>query len=112
MVASSATPNKGDLIWVNFGQSVGREQSGKCPAVVLSPKTYNRNSGLVLISLITPNKKGNPFEIPIRVGAINGVVLADQARSIDWHARRVSIIDHAPANTVSSIISKLKLLLG
>ena len=106
------TPERGDIIWVNLGSHIGREQSGKCPAVVLSPKTYNQKSGYLLLSLIAPNKGAYPFAIPIQIGALKGVVNADQVRTVDWHARQVSIIDRLPSSTVNSITSKLKLLLG
>jgi len=67
-------PERWDLIWLSFTPQSGREQSGRRPALVVSPSTYNSKVGLALVCPITSTVKGYPFE----------VVLADQLRSLDW----------------------------
>jgi len=43
----------------------GHEQSGRRPAIVLSPKAYNGKVGLALLCPITNQVKGYPFEVMI-----------------------------------------------
>jgi mRNA interferase MazF len=32
-------PDRGHLVWINFNPAVGREQQGRRPAIILSPKS-------------------------------------------------------------------------
>ena len=38
---------------------------------------------------ITSKVKGYPFEVRVKDGSIDGVILADQAKSLDWRGRPV-----------------------
>ncbi len=89
-------PNRGDIVWVNFNPTRGREQTGKRPALVLSPKSYNVKSSLVIACPITSKVKGYPFEVQIITNEIEGVVLVDQIKSLDWRERKVVFVQKAP----------------
>ncbi len=78
-------PKKGDVVWIDFNPQSGREQAGRRPALVISSTMYNRRVRLALVCPITTKVKGYAFEVPIPEGlAVSGVVLADQAKSLDW----------------------------
>lgn len=82
---SGYVPDRGDLVWLSFDPQAGREQAGRRPAVILSPASYNRSSGLALAVPVTSHVKGYPFEVPIPAGMrISGVILADHLKSVDW----------------------------
>jgi len=38
-------PDAGDFVWTDFDPRVGREQSGRRPALVVSPRAFWRASG-------------------------------------------------------------------
>lgn len=38
-------PDAGDIIWLDFLQSVANEQAGRRPALVLSPRAFNELTG-------------------------------------------------------------------
>jgi mRNA interferase MazF len=81
-------PRRGDLVWISFIPQTGREQSGRLPAVVLSPQTYNDRVGLALLCPVTSQIKDYPWEVRIPEGlAVRGVVLADQVKV--WTGGRV-----------------------
>lgn len=91
----------------------GHEQAGRRPALVLSPRFYNAKAGLLLAVPITGKTKGYPFEVALpEGGAISGVVLADQVRSLDWRARQAEIISPAPAEVMTEVREKLRVLMG
>jgi len=91
----------------------GHEQSGRRPALVLSPAAYNTKAGLALLCPVTSRRKGYPFEVPLPSGLpVQGVVLSDQVRSLDWRARRVEHAGNAPAEVVEEVLAKLATLLG
>ena len=105
-------PDRGDIILLSFDPTLGHEQAGFRPAVVLSPEYYNKASGLCLVCPITTNIKGYPFEV-ILEGAkkTTGVALSDQVRSIDWQARKIKIVDRISTKSLATILAKFKPLL-
>jgi mRNA interferase MazF len=46
-------PDAGDLIWLDFLQSVANEQAGRRPALVLSPRVFNELTGRCIACPIT-----------------------------------------------------------
>jgi mRNA interferase MazF len=106
-------PDAGDLIWLTFDPQAGHEQAGRRPALVLSPKSYNRKSGLALVCPVTNQIKGYPFEVPVpRECVVTGVFLADQVKSIDWKARQAERIARVPPPTLNEVLARLAPLLG
>ncbi len=59
------TPDRGDVVWLSFNPQAGHEQAGRRPALILSPKEYNRKAGLSILCPITSRIKGYPFEVAI-----------------------------------------------
>lgn len=55
---SGYVPDRGHLVWLAFDPSAGHEQSGRRPALVLSPAAYNGRAGLALACPITGQVKG------------------------------------------------------
>ncbi|MCL5238797.1 MAG: endoribonuclease MazF [Nitrospirae bacterium] len=107
-----AIPDRGDIILLSFDPTLGHEQAGFRPAVVLSPELYNKASGLCLICPITTKIKGYPFEVALDgVRQTSGVALADQIRSIDWKVRKIKIVDRASTTSLATILAKFKPLL-
>jgi mRNA interferase MazF len=106
-------PDAGDLVWLSFTPQAGREQAGRRPGVVLSPRLYNAKVGLCLVCPVTHQAKGYPFEVAIPEGLpVGGVVLADHIRSADWRERGCERIGGVPAMVLEEVRAKLKPLLG
>lgn len=105
-------PERGDVIWITFNPQAGHEQAGRRPAVVLSPSAYNGKVGLVMLCPITSQVKGYPFEALIPDGLpVTGAVLSDQAKSLDWRARKAVYICSLPQATITEVRRKLGTLL-
>jgi mRNA interferase MazF len=106
-------PDSGDLVWLSFSPQTGREQAGRRPALVLSPRSYNAPAGLCVVCPVTSQIKGYPFEVPLPDGLpISGAVLADHIKSADWRHRRAQPIGAAGADTLDQVRAKLRPLLG
>ena len=106
-------PERGDVVWISLSPQVGHEQTGRRPAIVVSPAAYNGRVGLAILCPITNQIKGYPFEVRIPQGlAVTGAVLADQVKSLDWRAREVVLIDTLPKKTVTEVLQKLVTLLS
>ena len=113
MSAAGYVPDRGDAVWLSFEPQAGREQAGRRPALVLSPASYNAKVGLALVCPITSKSKGYPFEVAVPGGLpIQGVVLADQIRSLDWQARKAERICRLPDEAIDDVAAKILALLG
>ncbi|MGC1359239.1 MAG: endoribonuclease MazF [Xanthobacteraceae bacterium] len=105
-------PDAGDLVWIDLDPTLGHEQSGHRPAIVLTPRQYNVRSGLCILCPVTSRARGYPFEIAIPPGhAISGVVLVDQLRSVSWEKRNVKMAAAAPEKVVDNVRECLAVLL-
>jgi mRNA interferase MazF len=106
-------PQRGDVVWITLNPQAGYEQSGRRPAVVLSPKLYNDKVGLAILCPITSQVKGYPFEVLIPSGfSIKGAILSDQVKSLDWHVRNAEFICTLSPETISLVLRKLDTLLN
>jgi mRNA interferase MazF len=108
----SYVPDRGDLVWIHLNPWIGHEQSGRRPALVLSPSAYNSKAGLSILCPITNKIKGYPFEVLLPEGLdVSGAVLSDQIKSLDWRARKTEFICTLPAKFTSEVLKKLNTLL-
>ncbi len=106
------TPERGDVVWLNFTPQSGHEQAGRRPAIVISPAAYNKKIGLALLCPITSQVKGYPFEVALpKNSKVSGVILADQIKSLDWQAREVKFITKLPNPIIEETLRKLKTLI-
>ena len=107
------SPEKGDIIWINFEPQAGHEIMKPRPALILSPRVYNKKASLAVMCPITSTIRNDSFEVrlPPRMKT-TGVILADQVRSLDWNARKARFIEHTPAEIVDDALSKIVALLG
>jgi mRNA interferase MazF len=107
-MAASYVPGRGDLIWLQFNPQAGHGQAGHRPALVISPVAYNRRVGLALCCPITSQVKGYPFEVALPSGLeVEGVILSDQLRSLDWRARKARRISRVPNEVLDETVGKL-----
>ena len=105
-------PERGDVVWMLFGPPAGHEQSGRRPAVVMSPSIYNGKTGMALCCPITSHVKGYPFEVSVPPGSkISGAILADHIRNIDWRTRRATYLCKLPVKTFEEVAEKILSLL-
>lgn len=111
-MSASYVPEAGEFVWLTFDPQAGREQAGRRPALVLSPRLYNAKSSLALVCPVTNQAKGYPFEVPVPAGAgMTGVVLCDHLKSVDWKARRAEKLGRCPAEVCDEVRARLAPLL-
>jgi len=101
-------PDAGDVIWIDLNPTIGHEQAGKRPALVLSPSSYNDKTSLIVACAMTTKQKGYPFEVQMPDG---GIVLADQVRCLDWRVRKAELKNTAPPEVVKRVLILLGTLL-
>ncbi len=58
---------RGDVFWANLNPTVGHEQAGLRPVLILSQNVFNKHSGTVIAIAITsqPQKAGYPLSLEL-----------------------------------------------
>ena len=104
-------PARGDIVSISFDPQMGREIQKTRPALVISTNEYNLENNLALFLPITCQIKGHRYERRINSERVKGVVLLNQARSMDWRARKTKKIISLDEEQVAEILSSLQQLL-
>lgn len=101
-------PDRGDVVWLRFTPQAGSEQAGHRPALVVSPKPYNRKVGLALVCPVTTRIKGYPFEVALPDGfGVTSAVLSDQVECVDWRARRARHMESVPIDIMREVTARI-----
>lgn len=107
----SYIPNRGDIVWLNFTPQADHEQVVTRPALVLSPEKYNKKTGLAVCCPITSIVKGYPFEVPLTDHKIQGAVLSDHLKNLDWKARKAKFAEKATNDVIEQCSLKISALI-
>jgi len=103
---------QGDIIIVNFDPTLGHEQSGLRPALVVSKDLYNEKTKQVIVCPITSKARPLPMRIQLDERTkTQGYIICDQVRTFDAVARNPRYLETLPEDlleivrqTVSAII--------
>jgi mRNA interferase MazF len=107
-VDRAVVPERGDVVWLQLNPQAGSEQAGHRPALVISPKSYNRKVGLALVCPVTSRVKGYPFEVELPQGlATKGAILCDQVKSLDWRTRRATRLGSVPDAVLQEVTARI-----
>ena len=102
------TPTKGDVVSLYFGSTSGSEQRGWRPALVISNDLFNERTGMMIVCPITRTDRGYPFHISLdEVDGVEGVVMVDQIRSVDYKARRAKRVAELPKRLIDEVLAIL-----
>ena len=106
---------RGDIRWANLDPSIGHEQSGFRPVLVLSVDVFNRNSGTVIAAAITGKKPraGYPLTLVLENADMpkKSWVKISQIRtlSVDRIGERITALSEV---TINKVIEGLNEILG
>jgi mRNA interferase MazF len=111
-MVSHYVPEAGDIVMLDLDPQLGREQAKRRPALVITDQRYNRASGLAVVCPLTSRRKPYPFALPTTVDKVEGAVLVDQLKSLDWAIRRAEFHSKAGPALLSKVRTYLGVLLG
>ncbi len=111
MVSKIYIPERGDIVWLDFNPQLGNEPRGRRPALVVSYKAYNERVGLGIFCPITSKIKEYPFEVEIDLKKIQGAVLSDQVKSLDWKARNIEFIEKINERELEEVVEKIEAII-
>ncbi len=99
-------PAQGDLVALSFDPQSGHEQKGRRPAMIVSKTLFNKATGLALCCPITNTDRGVPFHVPVADRtSLTGFVMCEQINSLDFRARRITLIEKAPRSLLDDVLT-------
>lgn len=97
-------PEQGDIILLEFDPQAGHEQKGRRPAFVVSNNTFNQFTNLAIVCPITNSNRGFPLHVPLDERTkTTGVIMCEQAKSLDISARNASFLEKAPKDILEEM---------
>lgn len=105
-------PDRGEIVFTDFDPAQGHEQAMKRPALILTPRSFNKKVGLALVAPITSRIRGHAFEVPLTGIKTTGVVLCHQIKMIDYRARGVRKIEVAANTVLQDAMAKVRALVS
>ena len=106
---------RGDVRWANLSGTLGREQAGHRPVLVLSHDVFNRHSGTVIAVALTsqPQRAGFPLTLEIQSPGLPKKSWAKISQVRTLSTRRLGKrIARASAEEVETIVEGLLEIIG
>ena len=107
--------NRGDFFHVDLNPIRGREQAGARYVFVVSPKIFNKLGTSLICPIILGGGLARDIGFAVSLqgtgGIVQGVVLCNQARTVDLTARSAKFVEKAPAYIVDEVLAKIQTLL-
>ncbi len=104
---------KGSIIRINLNPTMGHEQSGIRPAIVISGNTFHYSENYIIVPLTNKIKNiyGNPILVPDKINNLTdkSEILLNQIRTIS-HERVVDIIGNIDDKFLNKIYQGLDML--
>jgi mRNA interferase ChpB len=100
---------RGDIYLVSLDPTMGHEQQGQRPVVVISPTEFNETTKLPVVLPITSGGKFAcriGFAVPISGGPTTGVIRCDQPRVLDIRARGGRKLASLPPEILAEVMAK------
>ncbi len=108
----AAPPRQGQLLKLDLDPTLGHEQKGYRPVLVVSAALFNKHTGFCWVVPVTTPQKGLPNEIRLPDGlSVYGTLLLSQLRSVDWRARPFTVAGSVPDDFLEDINARLAAVL-
>jgi len=105
-------PDRNDLIWLDFEPPRGKEIGKYRPALVLSSRSYNRKTGLLICCPLSSSIRGAATEVPVSSLDRPCVVAANLVQTLSWQNRKARLIAAAEPGVLEQVLLRLIPLVG
>jgi mRNA interferase ChpB len=102
--------NRGDIYLVSLDPTLGHEQRGQRPVLVISPNAFNEATKLPVVLPITSGgefARRIGFAVPITGIQTAGVVRCDQPRVLDIAVRGGRKVDSLPPEILDDVLARV-----
>jgi mRNA interferase MazF len=105
-------PDRNEIIWLDFEPTKGKEIGKYRPALVLSSKSYNKQTGLLICCPISSSIRGGMTEVPVNNLTENSVVAASLIQTLSWKDRKAQPIVQAEKGVLDQVLLRIIPLIG
>ena len=105
-------PDRNDIIWLDFEPTRGKEIGKYRPALVLSNKTYNQQTGLLICCPISTSIREQATEVRLKNLDQPSVVAASLVQTLSWKDRKAKFINKADKGVLENVLLRLLPLIG
>ena len=100
---------RGDIYTVSLDPTLGHEQQGHRPVLIISPTAFNQATKLPVVLPITSGgefARRLGFAVPLTGIRTNGIVRCDQPRALDIEARHGKKVESLPTELLDEVLAK------
>ena len=100
---------RGDIYTVSLDPTLGHEQQGHRPVLIISPTAFNQATKLPVVLPITSGgefARRLGFAVPLTGIRTNGIVRCDQPRVLDIEARHGKKVEALPTELLDEVLAK------
>lgn len=104
---------QGDIVIVDFDPSLGSEQKGKRPGVVVSHDVYHQKTNGFAIVVPIISKRAHKFPLHVDLDSrttTHGQVMCEQLKAMDTKIRHLKPIEKLPEDLLDRVLKIIKLL--
>lgn len=105
-------PSRRDVVWLDFDPTKGKEIGKYRPMLILSSKDYAQKTGLIICCPISISIRGTATEVPINCLENPSVVATSIVNTLDFHHRKIKLIDSVSQAVFDDILARFTPLLG
>ena len=105
-------PDRGEIVWLDFEPTRGKEIGKYRPALVLSSAKYNRKTGLLICCPISTSIRGGATEVPVTSLDQDCVIATNLVHTLDWRERKAKKAASADPALLQEVLGRLLPLIG
>lgn len=101
--------NRGDIYLISLDPTLGHEQQGKRPVLVISPQPFNLVTKMPIVLPITSGghfARHSGFAVVLTGGKTTGIVRCDQPRALDFVARQAKFLEQIDADILDEVMAR------
>ena len=105
---------QGSIVFMDFNPTLGREQAGYRPAVIISQTSYNQKRNLVWLCPITSAAMSKTLRFHVRLDdrtKIQGDIICEQVRTIDLLVRKCKVVEQLPKDLLEKVLEAVGIII-
>lgn len=111
-MADHYIPERNHIVWLDFEPTKGKEIGKYRPALVLSSKEYNKQTGLLICCPISTSIRGHMTEVSVKNMDKPCVVASSLVQTLAWKERKAKLIIEAEDGVMEQALCRLIPLIG
>jgi len=104
---------QGSIVLVDFDPSLGNEQKGKRPALVISKGSFQEFTNGLLIALPITSKDSEGFPLHVVLDKrtkTQGEIMIEQPKTLDSKIRKITMLESLPEDILKTVLKKFNII--